>query len=81
MKTGLLVVLAALSVAGVGILGATAVMAPAAGGMSGMPAGMGHGSMGTGMHGGMMDGGAMMSNGTCGCRAACQQQMLLPTNG
>jgi len=75
MQTGVIVALAALSLVGAGVVGASGVMAPAWG-QGGMQGGMGTGPMGggTGMHGGMdgMDGG-MMGDGTCPCPADCPQ--------
>lgn len=75
MQTSLLVVLAALAVASLGVFGATTAMTPSAGGMAGMPAGMGSGPMGPGMHGGGMHGGAMMGDCACDGQAECQQHM------
>jgi len=76
MQTSVLVALAALSLVGVGVVGASGVMAPAPSGSGGMQGGMGGGMMGggPGMHQGpMMDPDDMMGGGACGCQDYCQQ--------
>ncbi len=89
MKTGILVALAALALAGVGVVSAATLASPApatyGGGMNGgMQGGYGGGMMGGGssMGGGMMGGGSsmgggMMGDGGCGCQnyQYCQQYM------
>ena len=73
MQTGIVVGLVAAALLGVGLVGASVVMAPASGGMGGTQGPMGGGMMGGGMHDGGMYGGGMMGDGTCDCATYCQQ--------
>jgi len=70
MQTGVLVGLAALAILGVGVVGASGIMAPTEGMQGGMGGGMT--GVGSGMHNG-----AMMGDGTCDCQnyEYCQQHM------
>ncbi len=69
MQTGILVGLVALAILGVGVVGASGVMAPAGGMQGGMSGLIGGGSG--------MNGGGMMSGGTCDCQTSgsCQPSM------